>query len=250
MKARRVFSVAAIALSLCLLAGLCGCSGEAGTPAEPTGIEFQDIPWNSGPEEVCEALGLDINRQELSTTSDGSQLLTVSGSEFFGEPAVYTYFFFDNYTPEASDYYGLSMVQIFYPEDCDKGAILSALTKEYGPEAQEYTQYDYITGRPRTYAKEEGISRWFSPTKLGNVLSEEERPAFRDLYLMGLSDEDLASLMESEPVSIATWTEDYYGQIEAEHGSTPALEAAVEEYGRVATLDLNGEHMARVLQMS
>ena len=113
-----------------------------------------------------------------------------------------------------------------------------------------YTQYDYITGRPRTYAKEEGISRWFSPTKLGNVLSEEERPAFRDLYLMGLSDEDLASLMESEPVSIATWPEDYYGQIEAEHGSTPALEAAVEEYGRVATLDLNGEHMARVLQMS
>ena len=34
MKARRVFSVAAIALSLCLLAGLCGCSGEAGTPAD------------------------------------------------------------------------------------------------------------------------------------------------------------------------------------------------------------------------
>ena len=63
----------------------------------------------------------------------------------------------------------------------------------------------------------------------------------------------LISLEEAcllEPVSIATWTEDYYGQIEAEHGSTPALEAAVEEYGRVATLDLNGEHMARVLQMS
>ena len=62
MKAKRVFSVAAIALSLCLLAGLCGCSGEAGTPAEPTGIEFQGIPWNSGPEEVCEALGSTTTR--------------------------------------------------------------------------------------------------------------------------------------------------------------------------------------------
>ena len=248
MKARRVFSVAAIALSLCLLAGLCGCSGEAGTPAEPTGIEFQGIPWNSGPEEVCEALGLDMDTLEREE-DNYSVTLTARDVEAFGTAATLAQFRFFNFSLEEGGYCGLDQIHIVFPESADKEAVLAALTEAFGPEAQEYTQYDYITGRPRTYAKEEGISRWFSPTKLGDVLSEEERPAFRDLYLMGLSDEDLASLMESEPVSIATWTEDYYGQIEAEHGSTPALEAAVEEYGRVATLDLNGEHMARVLQM-
>ena len=222
MKARRVFSVAAIVLGLCLLAGLCGCSGEAEvSPA----MEFQGIPWNSSPEEVCEALGLDMDTLEREE-DNYSVTLTARDVEAFGTAATLAQFRFFNFSLEEGGYCGLDQIHIVFPESADKEAVLAALTEAFGPEAQEYTQYDYITGRPRTYAKEEGISRWFSPTKLGNVLSEEERPAFRDLYLMGLSDEDLASLMESEPVSIAIWTEDYYGQIEAEHGSTPALEAA------------------------
>ena len=247
MKARRVFSVAAIALSLCLLAGLCGCSCEAEvSPA----LEFQGIPWNSSPEEVCEALGLDINRQELSTTSDGSQLLTVSGSEFFGEPAVYTYFFFDNYTPEASDYYGLSMVQIFYPEDCDKGAILSALTKEYGPEAQEYTQYSYFTGEEITYMKtEEGSSRWFSQRTMADILtnlSEEDRQTFLDFYVDGLSDEAAEAFAAAEPAAYIQWEEDYYSWVSNSFGGTQSQH---EEYGRVAWVNLNGAIVARAKQM-
>ena len=153
MKARRVFSVAAIALSLCLLAGLCGCSGEAGTPAEPTGIEFQGIPWNSGPEEVCEALGLDMDTLEREE-DNYSVTLTARDVEAFGTAATLAQFRFFNFSLEEGGYCGLDQIHLVFPESADKEAVLAALTEAFGPEAQEYTQYDYITGRPRTYAKE------------------------------------------------------------------------------------------------
>ena len=139
MKARRVFSVAAIALSLCLLAGLCGCSGEAGTPAEPTGIEFQGIPWNSGPEEVCEALGLNMDTLEREE-DNYSVTLTARDVEAFGTAATLAQFRFFNFSLEEGGYCGLDPVHIVFPASADQEAGLAALAEGFRTGARGYHQ--------------------------------------------------------------------------------------------------------------
>lgn len=45
-------------LLVCLLVGLCGCAGKAEVPPA---LEFRGISWNAAPEDVFEALGMDMS---------------------------------------------------------------------------------------------------------------------------------------------------------------------------------------------
>lgn len=246
MKSKRSLFLAAL-LAVCLL---CACAGETERvlPAEPTGLELRSIPWNSGPGEVCEALGLEMDALEREEDNNSFTLIA-EGLELFGASDVQARFRFSNFSLEDGGYFGLDYVHVVFPESAGKDAVFAALTEVYGPEDQEYVQHSPIDGSLQALAKEEGVSCWFSDVKLGDVLSEQERLTFREMYLPGLSDEDLADFMAAEPVAVAVWTEDHYGQLEATMGDDPALQAAIEQYGRVATLDINGEHMVRILQL-
>lgn len=231
-----------ILLLACLLVGLCACVREN---AAPSALEFQDIAWNSSPEEVFEKLGLDMETMERGAVETDSVsdhfYITVAGWDVFGEKALTAYFRFDNYCPETSDYFGFSAVQIFYPEDCDKEAILAKVRDQYGPEAREYTLYSIVDGKPeeRRYIQEEGSSCWFSQRLVGDALSGQGKQAYRRA-LGSISDEGFEACLAA-PAARIEWTADYYGQF-------ADMEHIIPEDGHVARLSISGGSLALVLQ--
>lgn len=238
MKPKRRLFLAAL-LAVCLL---CACAGE--TEVSPD-LEFPGIPWNASHEEVCAALGLDPADHPL-TEEGGYYVMSIEGLEAFGQPSVDSHFYFAKYYPPTSDHLGFTQAQIFYPEDCDKDAVFSALTETYGPEAQEYTQYDVFTGEPYTYTKQEGYSRWYSQRVLTDVMAdlpEDAAQVLLDLYTTGLSEEDAGNLAATQPAANVSWAEDYYKTM------LPSLEYLAEENGRVACLSIEGSLAVRGLQM-
>lgn len=231
-----------ILLLVGLLVSLCACAKE---DTVPSALEFRDISWNSSPEEVFEKLGLDMETLDWGAvkTDPVSDYFRVEVSDWdvFGETAVTAYFRFDNYVPETSDYFGLSAVQIFYPEDCDKEAILAKVRDQYGPEAREYTLYSIVDGKPEEhrYIQEEGSSCWFSQRLVGDALSDQGKQAYRGA-LGSISDEGFEACLAA-PAARIEWTADYYGQF-------ADMEHIIPEEGHVARLSISGGSLALVLQ--
>lgn len=225
-----------------LLMSLCACTKETEVP--PT-LEFQNIPWNSSPEEVFEKLGIPMDTLNQGQTEENpvSKYFTIEISDWpvFGETALRVYFCFDNYLPEKSDYFGLSAVRIFYPEDCDKDAILANVRQQYGPEVQEYTLYSIVEGMPveQKYTKDAGRFSWFSQQLVGDVLSDQGKRAYREA-LGNISDEGFEACLAA-PVAQIGWTEDYYGQFES-------MESVIQDFERVSWLSISGGTLALVLQ--
>lgn len=232
-----------VVLLMCLMACLWGCAGETQVPP---GLEFQGIPWNSSPETVFGALDSEtavLSQRETHEDALGSYfVVTARDWKVFGETAVNAYFRFYNFTPDKGDHFGLSSIQIFYPEDCDQEAVLSNLRACYGPEAREYTLYSVVEGQPqpRQYAWEAGNFSWFSQQLAGDVLSDSGRAAYRSM-LGEISDEGFEACLAA-PAARILWVEDYYGQFESP-------EALTTEPGRVAWLNMNGFTLAYLLQV-
>lgn len=227
-------------LLACLLTGLCACSG---VPRVPPALELPGIPWNSSPEAVFKILGLDP-AEPGETQEDPSGLhftVAVPEMEIFGQKSVTAYFRFDNFTPDAGDHFGLTGVQIFYPEDCDQDPILKNLRNRYGPEAREYTLYSIADGQPepRQYTWKEGNFAWFSPMLAGNVLSDNGRAAYRSV-LGEITDEGFDACLAA-PAANIRWCADYYGMFEDARD-------LMREEGRVAWLSLNGSILVQMMQ--
>lgn len=233
----------AILLLAGLLLSLCACAKKTEVS---TTLEFQGIPWNSSPEEVFEKLGLDqetLSWGEVQSNGLGeSYSVVVSDWEVFGESALSVGFFFVNYIPKESDYFGLSQVQIFYPEDCDKEAVLENVRKQYGPEPEEFTEYSIMSGEPvaHTYTRKPGRSVWFSQRLMGDVLSDQGKAEYREV-LGEVSDETFQAALNT-PMGHIVWMEDYYGGFEME------MEEAIAEHGRVSWLNFSGTIMAQMRQ--
>lgn len=245
------------------IAVLVACAVNPKKSTEPEeALALPGIRWNSSPEEVSEALGLymgTLNRQEVEpgvTTFTMNRRKIENGptSEFFyvevpdwtvfGETALTAMFCFENYLPETSDYFGLSGVWIYYPEDCDKEAIVTNLRQLYGPEAEEYT-LNSVDGVPLgiTYKKEEGHFCWFSQQLVGDILSEQGKQAYRET-LGNVTDQSFEACL-ALPVTRITWTEDFYSQFE----DLEYAEDLIAENGRVAWLGISGTILSRMLQM-
>jgi len=238
MKMRKITTVLLLALLLVSL-GACGKETQV-----PPALEFQGIPWNSTPEEVFEKLGLDLDSLERLDEEDSmsSEAFTILVPEWkvFGETSMSAQFRFVNFLPEDSSHFGFTGVLIFYPEDCDKEAILASLEKQYGPDAQEYSLYSALSGQAveHKYTKEPGHSRWFSQQLLRDVLTDSGKQGYRQL-LGEISDESFDAILTT-PVARISWVEDYYGQL----GNLELAQSAIEKYGRVASLSFYGDAMA------
>ncbi|MDO5400694.1 MAG: hypothetical protein Q4F17_06920 [Eubacteriales bacterium] len=202
----------ALMLLLCLTVLLCACGGKDAPP----GLEFRDIPWNSSPEAVLAALDLEAQTRSEVEQWDAGAYFTVTAENWkvFGETAVTARFVFYNFTPEAGDHFGLSGVQIFYPEDADVEAVLKNLRNAYGPEAQAYTLYTILDGEPepREYKWEDGKFDWYSRKLAGDVLSETGKAAYRAV-LGDITEAGFEACLAS-PAARITWREDFYGQFE------------------------------------
>lgn len=229
-------------LLVCLLVGLCGCAGKAEVPPA---LEFRGISWNAAPEDVFEALGMDmsaLDRGGIQRDPMGEHFtVVVPDWEIFGERAVTAYFRFDNFTPDASDYFGFSGLQIFYPESCDRENLVDNVRKCYGPEAREYALYSIVNGQTQAwkYAWKEGDFSWFSKTLAEDVLSDQGKAAYRSA-LGEVSDEAFEACLKA-PAARIHWVEDYYGQFESP-------EDLMTDAGRVSWLNLNGGTMVHLLQ--
>lgn len=227
-------------LMACLLVSLCACDEEV---QAPPGLEFRNIPWNSTPEAVFETLGMEMGtRSEVQEGAVGSYFtVTVPDWKIFGETAVMVGFRFYNFTPETSDHFGLSGVQIFYPMDCDQKTIVENLRRDYGPEAQEYTLYTIWDGQPeaREYQWEAGNFSWFSRTLAGDVLSDSGKAPYCAV-LGDITDEGFEACLAG-PAARIVWCEDYYGQFE-----NP--ETLMTEEGNVSWLNFDGMTMVMLRQ--
>lgn len=225
----------AILLLAALVLGMFACGKER--PVSPA-LEFQDIPWNSSPEEVFEKLGVD---QETLTWGEKQKnglsesfVVTAGDWNLFGETAFWVGFIFENYTPEENDAFGLSQVQVFYPEDCNKNTVLKNLRAQYGMEPEAYTEYRLTSEKPEvyTYTKEPGRYVWVSQRVLDDLLSDQGKAEYREV-LGKISDEDFQMVLQN-PVGRIVWVEDYYGQFETD------MEEAIQQNGRVALLNFSG----------
>ena len=111
-------------LLLCLLIGLCACSGKAETPDS---MEFKGIPWNASVEEVCQALELEFDPAMWEEESERGGTLRLENWDAFGQTAQFVYFNFANFTDDPTVPLGLCQVHFFYTADCDQQALLDAL---------------------------------------------------------------------------------------------------------------------------
>lgn len=224
----------------------CAVNPERATELEET-LAFPGTRWNSSPEEVFEKLGLDLEmlNQQVETGMTGEYLyIEVPELAAFGETALTAFFCFDNYLPETSDHFGLSGVRIFYPEDCDKEAIVANLRQLYGPEAEEYTLRS-VDGIPVgiNYTKRAGSFSWFAQQLVGDVLSEQGKQAYREV-LGSVTDQGFEACL-AVPVVRISWKEDYYGEFE----NREFAEDLIAANGRIAWLTISGGTLALMLQM-
>ena len=196
-----------IGLLLCLLIGLCACSGKAETPDT---MEFEGIPWNASVEEVCQALGIEFDPAMWEEESERSGTLRLENWDAFGQTAQLVYFNFANFTDDPTVPPGLCQVQMIYTADCDQQALLNALRAEYGPEAEEYVRYSSIDGEAQTWVDNEQLKYWFPKMTLADTLSGAEQSALREAYLSELSDEAAANYINAEPAGSVLWAENYF----------------------------------------
>ena len=196
-----------IGLLLCLLIGLCACSGKAETPDT---MEFKGIPWNASVEEVCQALELEFDPAMWEEESERGGTLRLENWDAFGQTAQLVYFNFANFTDDPTVPPGLCEVHFFYTADCDQQALLDALRAEYGPEAEEYVRYSSIDGESQTWVDNEQLKYWFPKMTLADTLSGAEQSALREAYLSELSDEAAANYIHAEPAGSVLWAENYF----------------------------------------
>lgn len=227
-----------IGLLLCLLIGLCACSGKAETPDT---MEFEGIPWNASVEEVCQALELEFDPAMWEEESERGGTLRLENWDAFGQTAQIVYFNFANFTDDPTVPLGLCQVHFFYTADCDQQALLDALRAEYGPEAEEYVRYSSIDGEAQTWVDNEQLKYWFPKMTLAGTLSDAEQSALREAYLSELSDEAAANYINAEPAGSVLWAENYFDAFSSlipEEEKPDEIEPWVRVNGEILTLAL------------
>lgn len=235
-------------LSVVLLLCLSGCAPKEEVVYDSADVlAFQNVPWNATPEEVCEKLGLDLDTLERTETAAlDSFNINVYDCEVFGEQAIGVAFGFSD--PYGRGYSGLGSIQIVYPDGYNKEAILNALRREYGQDAQEYTypQLGFGGVEEVTYVQgEDDSARWFSKKLFGDVLSEKGKQAYSDFLKNGTEDaESTVEALLDAPVATMTWRPDYNEWLKQTFTNPP-----ITYEGKVGVLNIEAGMLALGLAM-
>lgn len=168
-----------VAMLLCLA----GCGGKA----PETELAFPGTRWTMTPEELTEALKLDINGTDVTLQdwpyeddaagSGTYRTITVMDYPAFGTDAAVVFSFFDF---NGDGEYGLHMVRVFYDTQADMIPIRAALIAEYGDPIS-----DGSSGTNSSH-----LVKWESPSSAEDVLTGQQMQRFRE-HLETISDSDL-----------------------------------------------------------
>lgn len=204
-------------LILCLLCSLLLSTASCGKPGfvdASSSLEFMNIPWNSTPEQVIEAMGFSEEDIESVDEPEGLQYgINARNVDVFGTTALTVRFIFHNYT-EQEGVYGLASILVYFPDDSetDTAKLAEEITKTYGDGfegLETYTHYVDAGGGQwiEEYAPVSGKA-WVAEKTLADALPNSVKKNFktfvmeREIYPYSESDvEDNLT----NPIAELTW---------------------------------------------
>lgn len=213
---KRYFMIC-IAIILCLTAF--GCKNVAPEVEDSGLLEYPGTHWGDAPETVMESLGLSKDGVEQKE-SDGGCYIGLPGGTYFDVPSAGMVFRFE---VDNNGVYGLTRVEIYYPEEADLAPACAALEKLYGPKAESMTTLDRTLNDDgttlyamKTDALSEEVLGFWASEPLSSNFNQADRDAVRKFFCESAEDpmpeEIFQEYWEKEPLVTLQCTNDAYPQ--------------------------------------
>lgn len=211
-------------LVICMVVILClaafGCKSVMPEPEDASLLEYPGTHWGDSPEAVVKSLGLSENEVEQKEY-DGGCYIGIAGGTYFDVPGAGVVFRFEE---DRKGRYGLTRVEVYYPDEADIAPACAALEKLYGPKAESgVTTLDRSLNDDGTtlYAmktaklSEEALGSWAS-RPLSSNFSQAAQDAARKFLCEDMEDpmpqEVFEEYWEKEPLVTLQCTNDVYSQ--------------------------------------
>lgn len=142
MSTKKLF-ILCLVFSLLLVTASCGNSTSSDSAAA---LEFMNIPWNSTPAQVIEAMNFsEADIEQTETPENGLYAITAHDVEIFGTTALTVIFQFDDYTRQG-EHYGLDSILIYFPDESETetAKIANELTAMYADAFEGLESYTHF----------------------------------------------------------------------------------------------------------
>ena len=188
------------------------CRGPSTDASES--LEFMNIPWNSTPEQVIDAMGFTEEEIECVEDSEGFQYgINARNVEVFGTTALTVQFVFQNYT-EQEDVYGLAAILVYFPNDSETetAKLAEEITKLYGDGFEGLETYTHFSGLTsdhwiEKYAPVSGKA-WTAVRTLADLLPNNVKKNFKTFVMEReihpYSESDVEDNL-TNPIAELTW---------------------------------------------